>query len=139
LHALAFDASGKLLVGCDGGIWRLENPNVNNLQWADLNNGLATLQAIGAATDPTNPNHTTLGTQDNGTSIFTGNLSWALTDGGDGGFTRIDQSNPSVAYHTFYRIRGGAASGGDADIFIYRSADGGNTWPTNISSGIGLN
>src|SRR5262249_37411600 len=36
-HAIGFDASGKLLVGSDGGIWRLNNANTSSIQWADLN------------------------------------------------------------------------------------------------------
>src|SRR5262249_38820604 len=32
-HAIGFDANGRLLDGNDGGIWRLDNPNVGSIQW----------------------------------------------------------------------------------------------------------
>src|SRR5207249_4273751 len=55
-HALAFDASGKLLDGNDGGVWRLQNAAVGAIQWADLNSDLNDIQSIGIALHPSNPN-----------------------------------------------------------------------------------
>ncbi|HEV2946167.1 MAG TPA: hypothetical protein VGX70_02255, partial [Gemmataceae bacterium] len=40
IHALGFDANGKLLNGNDGGIYRLDNPKPSALKWADLNSNL---------------------------------------------------------------------------------------------------
>jgi hypothetical protein len=124
-HGIGFDANGKLLVGTDGGIWRLSDPST--VTWSDLNGNLDTIQFTGIALDPTNPAIALGGSQDNGTEKFTGNLGWSLSQFGDGGFTQIDQSNPNTMYHTFFF--------GGFDGFLERSDDGGLTW-TGKTSGI---
>ena len=50
-------------------------------------------------------------------------------EGGDGGFTRVDQTNPNTIYHTF---------AGDGPGFFRRSDDNGATW-MNIGAGINPN
>jgi len=100
-HALAFDASGRLLNGNDGGIWRLDNNAQGSVHWADLNNTLQTIQFTGIATDPSNPNVAYGGAQDNGTSKFVNSTNWNLVAGGDGGFTRVDHNNPSTIYQEY--------------------------------------
>lgn len=124
-HAMTFDASGKLLDGNDGGIWRLENPATSSIQWADLNTNLATIQFVGFALNPLDPNLAYGGAQDNGTDKFTGALGWLNVDGGDGGFVRVDQTNPNTVYHTFPFGPG----------FMARSDDAGVTW-IDITNGI---
>jgi hypothetical protein len=116
-HGIGFDANGKLLVGTDGGIWRLDAQSP--VTWTDLNGNLATIQFTGIALDPTNPAIAIGGSQDNGTEKFTGNLGWSLSQFGDGGFVQIDQSNPNTMYHTFFF---------GFDGFLERSDDGGLTW-----------
>ena len=121
LHALIFTLDGtKLLDGNDGGIWRLENPNtaggVTTSQWSNLNANLDTLLFTGIALHPTDPTIAYGGSQDNGTEKYTGNLVWRQVRGGDGGFTRVDQSNPNTVYHEYYGIS------------LERSEDGGATW-----------
>jgi hypothetical protein len=123
-HALTFDASGLLLDGNDGGIWKLDNPAVGSIHWTNLNGNLSTLEFIGIALDPNNPNIVYGGTQDNGTLKTTGSLGWNTLQGGDGGFVRVDQSNPSTIYHTFT---------GDGAGFFKRSDDGGTTWATKTT------
>ena len=127
-HAMTFDAAGKLLDGNDGGIWRLDNNALTAIHWTDLNTNLATLQIIGLALHPTDPNTAYAGMQDNGTNKFTGAVPWMQVRGGDGGFVRVDPSNPLTVYHTFFRVAG-------STTFIERSDDGGATW-TDISAGI---
>jgi uncharacterized delta-60 repeat protein len=122
-HAIGFNANGLLLDGNDGGIFALTNPNPTGPAWADLNGNLSTIQFTGIALDPTNPTIAYGGSQDNGTEKYTGGLAWNEIDGGDGGFVRVDPTNPNTVYHAF--------TGGD----IERSDDGGQTW-TDISSGI---
>jgi photosystem II stability/assembly factor-like uncharacterized protein len=125
-HAFAFDANGRLLDGNDGGIWRLDNAAPGSLHWTDLNTNLDLTQYIGIALDPTNPGIAYGGSQDNGTSLFTGGLGWQLTEGGDGGFVRVDPSHPSTVYHEL------------VNISLERSDNGGLSWVPK-TSGINLN
>jgi photosystem II stability/assembly factor-like uncharacterized protein len=115
-HAFAFDASGHLLDGNDGGIWRLDNPTLSQVHWTDLNTNLQLTQYIGIAVNPANPTIAYGGSQDNGTSEFTGSQAWTLIRLGDGGFVRVDPANPRTVYHEFFNID------------LERSDDGGITW-----------
>jgi photosystem II stability/assembly factor-like uncharacterized protein len=125
-HAFAFDANGKLLDGNDGGVWRLDNPDGRSLHWTDLNTNLQLTQYIGIALDPTTGDIAYGGSQDNGTSKFNDALAWQLSALGDGGFVRVDPSNPNVVYHEFNNIS------------LERSDNGGLTW-TNETLGINPN
>jgi photosystem II stability/assembly factor-like uncharacterized protein len=122
-HAFAFDANGKLLDGNDGGVWRLDNPDGRSLQWADLNTDLQLTQYIGIALDPTTADVAYGGSQDNGTSKFNDALPWQLLQLGDGGFVRVDPSNPGTVYHEF------------VNVSIERSDNGGLSW-TPTTNGI---
>lgn len=138
-HALVFTADGQgLLDGNDGGVWRLENPyatpvlqppdgsaDLGNLQWTDLNANLATLQFTGIALHPTDPKTAYGGAQDNGTSKYLGVPGWTQVEGGDGGYVRVNQTNPNTVYHTFYGIS------------LRRSDDAGQTWNDAVT-GINL-
>ncbi|MDE2127188.1 MAG: IPT/TIG domain-containing protein [Armatimonadetes bacterium] len=115
-HSLTFDASGRLLNGCDGGIWRLDNLSPSSLKWESINGNLGTIQFTGGAMHPVNPLVAIAGSQDNGTEMFTNNITWPIIDGGDGGFCKIDQANPLVMYHTY------------AGTNLAKSTDGGTTW-----------
>jgi hypothetical protein len=118
VHALAFDANGKLLDGNDGGIWRLDVAVPANLTWTDLNSNLQITQFTGIALNPINQNIAYGGSQDNGTEKFNDNLGWTQIDGGDGGYVRVDGGHPNTVYHTFPFGQG----------FFQRSDDGGQTW-----------
>ena len=130
-HAMTFDANGDLLDGNDGGVWLLTDATPGAIVWQDINGNLSTLQAEGIGLNPTDPNTAFLGTQDNGTSKFSGALAWNLSDpeGGDGGFTRVDPTNPNTIYHSF---AGDDALGG---FFMRRSDDDGATW-IDINNGL---
>jgi photosystem II stability/assembly factor-like uncharacterized protein len=124
-HAFAFDANGHLLDGNDGGIWRLDNPVRGSVQWTDLNTNLQLTQYIGIALDPTTADIAYGGSQDNGTSKFTDSLAWQLIQAGDGGFVRVDPSNPNTVYQEF------------VNISLQRSDNGGLSW-TPKTNGINL-
>jgi photosystem II stability/assembly factor-like uncharacterized protein len=123
-HAFAFDANGKLLDGNDGGIWRLDNAAQGRVHWTDLNTNLQLTQYIGIALDPSNADIAYGGSQDNGTSKFNDSLAFRLIAGGDGGFVRVDPSNPNTVYYEFNGIS------------LSRSDDGGVTSRTK-TAGIG--
>ncbi|HTM55073.1 MAG TPA: hypothetical protein VL175_13650, partial [Pirellulales bacterium] len=129
-HAFAFDASGKLLDGNDGGVWRLDDPDAGSLVWTNLNSNLGVTQFEGVALSPTDPNLVLGGTQDNGTIRYTGTQDWTETDGGDGGMVKFSQQNPSRVYH----IAPVESFGGTR--FFRRSDDGGAHWTSKTS---GLN
>jgi len=115
-HAMAFDATGHLLNGNDGGIWRLDTNTQGSVHWSDLNYGLQTIQFTGIATDPSNPNVAYGGAQDNGTSKFINSTSWNLLAGGDGGYTRVDHTTPATIYQEYYGLS------------LYRSDNGGQSF-----------
>jgi photosystem II stability/assembly factor-like uncharacterized protein len=118
-HALVFAADNRLLDGNDGGIWRLENPVVGQIQWSSRNANLGSIQFVGVALHPTSADLAYAGAQDNGTERFQDSLSWPVIRGGDGGVTRLDPANPSTLYHTFYYA---------GDGFLERSDTAGSGW-----------
>lgn len=100
-HALAYDASGRLLAGSDGGIFRSEDQGGS---WTSLNNGLGIVQFYaGISLDPDDPGTIYAGTQDNGTLKRTGDekSDWNHIYGGDGGCTAVDPDDPSVVLVEF--------------------------------------
>ena len=66
------------------------------------------------------------GSQDNGTELYTGNIAWLETDGGDGGFAKFSPTNGNRAYHQI-------PNGSFGTNFFRRSDNGGNTWVTKTS------
>ena len=125
-HGADFDANGKLLDGNDGGLYRLDTPATPS--WTDLNGNLSTIQFEGIGLHPTNPNVAIAGSQDNGTELYTGNVVWLLTDGGDGGFAKFSPTNGNRVYHQI-------PNGSFGTNFFRRSDNGGNTpWVTKTTS-----
>ncbi len=112
LHALEFDASGRLWCGNDGGVHRSSNLGTS---WQQVNNTLGLVQFYaGLSVHPTNRDLIYGGTQDNGTNRRTGATSaWASVLGGDGGYTGIDPTG----------VRAFAESQGTGNL--YRSVNGG--------------
>jgi photosystem II stability/assembly factor-like uncharacterized protein len=102
LHAVVFDNAGATLyVGDDGGVWSSSNPSSSAINWTSLNATLATTQFYpGHSIDPTNVKRGFGGTQDNSTENYVGSFTWNSVTCGDGGFTAIDYTSPSVVYAT---------------------------------------
>jgi hypothetical protein len=137
VHALALDAAGRLLIGTDGGLWRLDNAAAGSLRWTDLNTNLNTIQFVGIAIHPTNPHVAAGGSQDNGTEQFSDSARWTWRQGGDGGFTGIDPGSSSNGTFTLYQefqASGGSTAGSN---FLQRSTDGGVTYTSITSNFIG--
>jgi len=100
-----------LLIGHDGGIAISYNGGV---LWNNINgSGLAITQFYGFD-DFQNNNDLIGGTQDNGTLKGTSGI-WTQTFGGDGSDVIVDDLNPNIVYS-------------NANGFVYKSTDGGNTW-----------
>lgn len=100
-HAVAFSIDGsRLYVGSDGGVWSTSDLGTNGFAtWAPLNNTLALTQFYpGLALHPTNPDVAVAGTQDNGAELYSGSLTWGVTNCGDAGAAAIDPANPQTVY-----------------------------------------
>ena len=121
LHALEFDASGRLWCGNDGGVHRSSNLGS---AWQQVNHSLNLVQFYaGLSVHPTNRDVIYGGLQDNGTNRRTSSSnSWASVLGGDGGYTGIDPTG----------VRVFAESQGTGNL--YRSVSGGGF--SSASSGI---
>jgi len=100
LHALAFSADGgTLYLGNDGGVYRATQISAAAPRFQPLNNTLAITQFYpGLSINPTNSNIAIGGTQDNGTDMYSGLLSWAQVTCGDGGYTAIDPLQTKTIY-----------------------------------------
>jgi hypothetical protein len=102
-HAETADAQGVLYDGNDGGIWRSDD---HGASWTTMNTNIAVTQFQSVGTNPFDSGLVIGGTQDNGTNIRNAALvappAWFHADFGDGGIAMIDQSNPSVMFHTYF-------------------------------------
>jgi subtilisin-like proprotein convertase family protein len=134
-HGFAMDSAGRFLDVSDGGAWRY-TPSTN--LWADLNGtntgrnastALNTIQFMGIAISPTDPDFVIGGTQDNGLARFSDSLGWTLAEGGDGGDVIMDPFNSSQMW------RANPVGSYGASAYVRRSTDGGNSW-VSIVNGI---
>jgi photosystem II stability/assembly factor-like uncharacterized protein len=127
-HAVAVSPANRnvVFVGNDGGAYRTDAGGASVIAWANLNQTLNTVQFQAVALHPTDANFLLGGTQDNGSNRFTGDVAWRRVAGGDGGFAFIDQSNPSLVYHTFQN--NGASDTRSASFGPRFSEDGGDRW-----------
>jgi photosystem II stability/assembly factor-like uncharacterized protein len=114
-HAFVFTPDGSILyVGNDGGMWSTTQIASTNINWTNLNTGLATEQFYpGLSIDSNNVNIGFGGTQDNGTELYSGTTTWNVVSCGDGGVTLIDNTtNPLTVYancieNSFYKSTNG--------------------------------
>lgn len=103
VHALAFSGDGtRLYVGSDGGVVaaeRLGSTPPGSVDWHNLNDTLALAQFYpGCSQHPENSAFMVCGTQDNGVQVYTGGEIWQTIYSGDGGYTAIDDAEPTVYY-----------------------------------------
>ncbi len=105
-HVIAVSPSTPTTIyfGSDGGIYKSTDGGGT---WASLNNTtFRATQFMGIAVHPTDPNYTIGGTQDNGTEYLNPAGVWIRADGGDGGYTIIDQNAANTTnvnmYHTYF-------------------------------------
>jgi hypothetical protein len=96
---MAFDANGKLLYGNDGGIDRLDNPNVGSIRWTTLNGNLQIALVINVSLHPTSPDIAIAGIHDTWAGQFSDSRTWnALSAAVVEGPVAIDPVNPSTMY-----------------------------------------
>ncbi|HXG08193.1 MAG TPA: Ig-like domain repeat protein [Gemmataceae bacterium] len=122
-HAMTFDSNRRLLVGTDGGIWRLDP--ATPATWNNLNGNLEIAQLNGLATHPSNPFVAVAGLEDNGVAIYNGNpAGWVRVEDDSSGKVYIDQRNPAIMYHVQDAF--------NAPALLRRSTQGGapGTWTT---------
>ena len=122
LHAVAWDASGRMLIGGDGGLHRSSNLGGT---YESLNTGLGIVQFYaGMSTHPTDLNRMFGGFQDNGSARRESGMNWTQVTGGDGGWTQLNQSNPVIVF---------TESQGTGNL--YRSTNGGSSF-TDAGGGL---
>lgn len=128
VHAISFGTGGsKLYVGSDGGMWSTANVGTTTPTWSNLNAQLALTQFYPTFTmNGATPNLTIIGTQDNGTQIYSGNLAWTYSTCGDGFSTAINPANNSIMW---------AVCNGH---ILLNSVNGGTSW-FRADSGINYN
>lgn len=100
MHALAFASDGsKLYLANDGGVYSTTQITAPNPAFTALNSTLATAQFYpGLSIDPANVAHAIGSTQDNGTELYSGVLTWNDVVCGDGAATAIDPVVPTTMY-----------------------------------------
>jgi len=96
-HTLAFQSSGVLFEGNDGGIYKTTNGGTN---WTDLSNGLVISQLYRIGVSQTSSTKVMTGLQDNGSKLFNSGT-WSDVKGGDGMECIIDFSDANYMYATY--------------------------------------
>ncbi|MDX2030003.1 MAG: Ig-like domain-containing protein [Blastocatellia bacterium] len=137
-HAIVFHpqyngtSNQTVFLGSDGGLFRSENARgavamgtkgtcasvANAVNWTPLNNNYGVTQFYHGSVSPDGKSYYG-GTQDNGTLLgtdATGVNAWKSINGGDGGYTAFDFTNPDTLFASF------------TDISFVKSTDGGKTF-----------
>jgi hypothetical protein len=118
VHAVAYDRSGTVYVGSDGGLWSVDPAGTAR----NLNDGLVISQFYPGLSRFADGSTLLAGTQDNGTALFpdfaapTSLFHWREIYGGDGGYTA---SHPTARNRLYAEYVNAA---------IVRSEDGGKTF-----------
>ena len=117
-HYLAFTPDGsKLYIANDGGMYSTTDVTNPVVSWTELNDTLAITQFYpGLSIQPANAGIAFGGAQDNGTQRYGGSPSWSNVTCGDGGYTAIDSTIPTIAYSACQNIS------------LRRTTNGGNSW-----------
>jgi uncharacterized protein (TIGR03437 family) len=161
-HAMIFSPDGSTAYeGNDGGIFSSTDFRTSsNPAWVSLNTTLGTGEFEPVfGMDPTNPNRSFGGLQDNSTLLYSGSLNWSGVGlGGDGNGNAINPQNPNIVFSAndsaVHRSTAGGApgtwvqvipqsSGGRIEMdfttpttlyykltnMLQQTQDGGDTWP----------
>ena len=100
IHALEWDAGGRLMCGDDGGVHR--SSTIGD-QWRTRNEDLGIIQFYpGLSTHPSDDMVIFGGAQDNGSNRRdAATQEWTQVFGGDGGWTQLDQVDPQRVFVEF--------------------------------------
>jgi hypothetical protein len=90
-RAMIFDADGNIIHCNDGGIVKLNDPNLATRRWSSLNGDIRVMESHSATYDSVGKNFM-CGLQDNGSGFqqTPGNVVWVESFGGDGGIVGVD-------------------------------------------------
>lgn len=107
---MAFDASGNIVQGDDGGVFRRTAPQSNTGNWFSMQGTLRTTEIHDLAYDNIS-NTIVIGSQDNGTAAQRAAGTWNTISSGDGGDVAVDDlslasTNRSVRYTSFQNLGG---------------------------------
>lgn len=134
-HGLYIDPTnpGKLVLGCDGGVYTSQNAGSS---WTHLEN-LPNIQFYSCEIDYQNPQRLYGGAQDNGTlRTMTGNTNdWQLIFGGDGFRVLVDPSNNNYVYCEYqYGQLQRSTNGGSSFGYAMNGINGGDrfNWNTPV-------
>ena len=118
-RAVFAPANTSIVYGCnDGGVYRSDDKGAN---WVKASHGLVVTQFYDVGAWSTIGTVAGGGTQDNGTVMTTGGLTWRDIFGWDGGYFVIHPTDPRTMY----------AEHQNTDI--HKSVDGGNAWVQKVS------
>src|SRR5579884_2872558 len=125
-HALAFSNDGAVLyIGNDGGVYKTSTVKSAQVDWHELNDTLALTQFYpGMSLDPGDPQFALIGTQDNGTQIYSGDLNWQIFDCGDGASAAVDRLTSHIL---FSACAPGSIGLPGVNFAIVKSIDGGQS------------
>jgi hypothetical protein len=123
-HAFAW-AGNRLVVGNDGGVWVSYDGVGVTGTWNNRNEGLAITQFYDGSVHPTDVATALGGSQDNGTELFTGDLSWKRIFCCDGGDNAISASQPDKHWAVSFQS--------DFQIHIHRTKDAGGNFEQVVS------
>lgn len=121
---LAFDANGRLLLGCDGGVYVRTSPSDNTGDWFSINGSLQITEVHDIAYDA-NANVVMVGTQDVGSAetSVAGGTSFRTTDQGDGGDVAVnDSGSTSLRFSSSQQLGGFHVREVDADNVVQNEA-----------------
>lgn len=115
---ITFKADRTLLIGGDGGLYQ----GTTGTSLTVLHHALPITEFYSVSAHPANGLLLAGGTQDNGTTVFQGNMGWSLITGGDGGDTVWD---PDPQVTTLYAEVQWLFTGTSSGFNFYRCQIGG--------------
>jgi hypothetical protein len=99
-HALAMDSAGRLWVGSDGGVYRSPDGGIT---YTNLNADLGLTQFYPGISGSLG-SRLIGGTQDNGTSWYSGSSAWSLVEVADGAYSAANRTTALPAYVSRYNL-----------------------------------
>ncbi len=110
-RAIAFDASGRLILGTDGGIYALSNPTSTSGDWTGLNGANLSLAQSYAVSFDGNSDRLAIASQDTGVTFGTsvGGQKFTQIQGGDGAVAAVNDvtaGNLSAIYSSSQYLGG---------------------------------